>query len=102
MNGTSIQDGLISPTGGLVIMGEKGSYFADKDDSALISPTMPKPSGMVDTEGVKTTSVTAAGKIEIEHKFSGVEDWLKNYMLSQGFMADFVPTMEKFLTKTEG
>ena len=38
MNGTSIQDGLISPTGGLVIMGEKGSYFADKDDSALISP----------------------------------------------------------------
>ena len=57
---------------------------------------------MVDTEGSKSTAITAGGKIEIEHKFSGVEDWLKNYMLSQGFMADFVPTMEKFLTKTEG
>jgi len=102
MNGQQVNDGLISPSGGLVIMGEKGSYFADKDDSALISPTMPKPSGMIDTEGVKSSSVTAGGKIEIEHKFSGVEDWLKNYMLSQGFMADFVPTMEKFLTKTEG
>ena len=102
MNGTSIQDGLISPTGGLVIMGEKGSYFADKDDSALISPKMPMPSSVNETEGVKTTSVTAAGKIEIEHKFSGVEDWFKNYMLSQGFLADFVPTIEKFLTKTEG
>jgi hypothetical protein len=102
MNGQQVNDGLISPSGGLVIMGEKGSYFADKDDSALISPTMPKPSGMIDTEGVKSSSVTAGGKIEIEHKFSGVEDWLKNYMLSQGFMADFVPNMEKFLTKTEG
>ena len=102
MNGQQVNDGLISPSGGVVIMGEKGSYFADKDDSALISPTMPKPSGMVDTEGSKSTAITAGGKIEIEHKFSGVEDWLKNYMLSQGFMADFVPTMEKFLTKTEG
>jgi hypothetical protein len=102
INGTAIQDGVISPSGGLVIMGEKGSYFADKDDSALISPTIPKPSGSIETEGSKSTAITAGGKIEIEHKFSGVEDWLKNYMLSQGFMADFVPTMEKFLTKTEG
>ena len=102
INGTPIQDGVISPSGGLVIMGEKGSYFADKDDSALISPTIPKPSGSIETEGSKSTAITAGGKIEIEHKFSGVEDWLKNYMLSQGFMADFVPTMEKFLTKTEG
>jgi hypothetical protein len=102
INGTAIQDGVISPSGGLVIMGEKGSYFADKDDSGLISPTIPKPSGSIETEGSKSTAITAGGKIEIEHKFSGVEDWLKNYMLSQGFMADFVPTMEKFLTKTEG
>ena len=63
---------------------------------------MPMPSSVNETEVVKTTSVTAAGKIEIEHKFSGVEDWFKNYMLSQGFLADFVPTIEKFLTKTEG
>lgn len=96
-----LQDGLISPSGGLIVSGPKGSYFGDKDDSVLLSPNIPSPSS-ANNETTKDSKVTAEGRVEIEHKFTGVEDWFKNYMLSQGFMADFVPTLEKFLTKTEG
>lgn len=100
-----LEDGLISPNGGLVVSGPKGSYFGDKDDSVLLSPNIPSsanlsPSGNKETN--LNSKVTAEGRVEIEHKFTGVEDWFKNYMLSQGFLADFVPTLEKFLTKTEG
>jgi hypothetical protein len=83
-------------------MGEKGSFFADKDDSVLLSPNIPTGSSDNKSGGQTNSTVTASGKVEIEHKFSGVEAWFKDYMLSQGFLADFVPTLEKFLTKTEG
>lgn len=102
LDGIQLQDGLISPSGGLVISGPKGSFFADKDDSVLLSPNIPM--GNTENKGGESSNstVTASGKVEIEHKFSGVEGWFKDYMLSQGFLADFVPTLEKFLTKTEG
>jgi hypothetical protein len=102
MNGRQVSDGVISPDGGLVVMGEKGSFFADKDDSVLLSPNIPTGSSDNKSGGQTNSTVTASGKVEIEHKFSGVEAWFKDYMLSQGFLADFVPTLEKFLTKTEG
>ena len=95
-----LQDGLIDSQGGLLITGPKGSYFTDKDDKLLAAPNIP-----TNPENFNTSSnskVTAEGKVEIEHKFSGVEGWFKDYMLSQGFLADFVPTLEKFLTKSEG
>jgi hypothetical protein len=100
-----LEDGLISPNGGLIVSGPKGSYFGDKDDSVLLSPNIPSRANSAfggDSEGNLNSKVTAEGKVEIEHKFTGVEAWFKDYMLSQGFLADFVPTMEKFLTKTEG
>jgi hypothetical protein len=100
ISGIQLQDGLIDSQGGLLISGPKGSYFTDKDDKVLASPNIP-----TNPENITTpinSTVTAAGKVEIEHKFSGVEGWFKDYMLSQGFLADFVPTLEKFLTKTEG
>jgi hypothetical protein len=100
-----LQDGLISPNGGLVVSGPKGSYFGDKDDSVLLSPNIPTRANSAfggNSESNLNSKVTAEGKVEIEHKFTGVEAWFKDYMLSQGFLADFVPTMEKFLTKTEG
>jgi hypothetical protein len=97
-----VQDSLINPDGGLMITGPKGSYFTDKDDKILTSPNIPSGNPTGGGETSSNSKVTAEGKVEIEHKFTGVEGWFKDYMLSQGFLADFVPTLEKFLTKTEG
>jgi len=101
-NSIPVQDAVISPEGGLMITGPKGSYFTDKDDKILASPNIPTGNSNTNGETSTNSTVTAAGKVEIEHKFTGVEGWFKDYMLSQGFLADFVPTLEKFLTKTEG
>jgi len=100
LNAIPLRDGLLDSQGGLLISGPKGSYFTDKDDKLLAAPDIP-----TNSENFNSSSngkVMAEGKVEIEHKFSGVEGWFKDYMLSQGFLADFVPTLEKFLTKSEG
>ena len=40
---TSIKDGMINPSGGLVVSGEKGTYSLDKNDSIIAGTNLSKP-----------------------------------------------------------